>query len=164
MAKARSNDYFQLFRFRVKDIGGQMEAAAFASITIPTMSTPEVTYREGTFKYTLKQPGIPEFDNITLRKGVARRNTDFFNWIKKNIEGGEYRTDLVIHQFHGSQANPNVEEGMAKYTIKDAFIVSYKPSDDLDASSSEIAFEEIVIAFESFEVERTNQDFNLVNQ
>jgi phage tail-like protein len=157
MARPRAMDYMQLHRFRVEEsdpTGAHIDAAGFNSITIPYFSTPEVIYREGTMKFTIKQPGIPEFDNVTLRRGIIRRGTKFFDWIKANVEGRAYRTDIVIHHFHGDQGDPMQGSGASKYTLKEAFVVSYKPSDDLDAASAEIAMEELVIAFEELVVER----------
>lgn len=107
-------------------------------------------YREGTFTYTRKQSGIPEFPNITLRRGVARTPTDFWNWILAAIEGREYRTDLEIQHFHRTdQKSPS-----ATYRCLESIVVRVKVSDDLAADSSEIAMEELEIAYESVDVRR----------
>lgn len=151
MARSINTDFLQLFKFRVTEPRGFLNpVAGFSAVTIPDFSQPEVTYREGLFVFTRKYPGIPEFTNITLSRGVARGATDFFNWMLAAINGQEYRTDLEIQHFHrADQKNPS-----ARYLIKEAFPVRVKPSGDLDANTADVAIEELEIAFEELQVKR----------
>lgn len=151
MARANLQDFFQNFRFKVVESNNHLNAAAgFNTCTIPDLSLPEVTYREGTYVYTRKQPGIPEVGNVTLTRGVARQETDFFRWLKDAIEGKEYRTDVQIQHFHRSdQAQP-----AATYDCHECLIVRCKPAGDLAADSADISMEEMEFACESIEVNR----------
>lgn len=151
MARSHVNDFFQQFRFQVVERSNFLNpVAGFNSVGTPDVSVAEVMYREGTYTYTRKQSGIPEFSNITLRRGIARTPTDFWNWVLNAIEGREYRTDLEIQHFHRTdQKAPS-----ATYRCLEAIVTRYKPSDDLAADSSEVAMEELEFAYESMEVRR----------
>ncbi len=161
MARPRAADFLQLFKFKVVETAQgtpkKIAVAGFNTISMPEFSTPEVIYREGTFKFTKKQPGIPEFSNVIFRKGIARRESGFFNWIKDAVDGREYRTDLSIYHFHGSE-DPASDQPTMEYILKEALPVRFRPSDDLDASSGEVAMEELEVAFEELVVIRHKQD------
>jgi phage tail-like protein len=148
--------------------------AGFSAMGVPsaTVDTPE--YREGHYIYTRKQPGIPTMDDITMSRGVTRRDTDFWDWLRVVIEGqGGYRTDLTIHHFAregdgGSpalprnfpvaQTNQNAQgldlnsEARVLYRVFEAFPNSHRVSTDLDGTASDIAIKELGISYESFEV------------
>lgn len=152
MARAIATDFLHLFKFRVTEPSNFLNpAAGFSTVSIPDFTQAEVTYREGLYVYTRKYPGIPEFSNITLSRGVARSATDFFNWMLQPINGQEYRTTIEIQHFHrADQKQPS-----ARYILKEAFAVRMKPTGDLDANSPEVAIEELEIAFEEMQVLRT---------
>jgi phage tail-like protein len=151
MARSINTDFLQLFKFRVTEPANFLNpVAGFSAVTVPDFSSPEVTYREGLYVFTRKYPGIPEFTNITLSRGVARAATDFFNWMMQAIRGQEYRTTIEIQHFHRTdQKQPS-----ARYILKEAFPVRMRPSADLDANTPDVAVEELEIAFEELEVKR----------
>jgi len=152
MARSINTDFLQLFKFRVAEPSNFLNpVAGFSSVSVPDFSEPEVTYREGLYVYTRKYPGIPEVSNVTLRRGVARSATDFYNWVLASINGQEYRTTVEIQHFHrADQKQPS-----ARYILKEAFAIRMKTSDDLDANTPDIAMEELEIAFEELQVIRT---------
>lgn len=151
MARSINTDFLQLFKFRVVEPSNFLNpVAGFASVTIPDFAQPDVTYREGLYVYTRKYPGIPEFPNVTLRRGVARAATDFYSWVLASVNGQEYRTTIEIQHFHRADN----KQPSARYILKEAFAVRMKPSDDLDANTPDIAMEELEIAFEEMEVRR----------
>jgi len=151
VARSKISDFAQLFQFQVVEPRGFLNpVAGFTSCSIPDFSLPEVTYREGMYTYTRKQPGIPEFGNVVLRRGVARTPTDFFNWILGAVEGREYRTDIEIQHFlRGDTKAP-----MATYQCLEALVVRVKATDDLDANAPDVAMEELEFAFESMNMSR----------
>ena len=104
MARSQATDFLQSFRFHVKSLNragdfpdplqfgsdaGINGEAGFQSVTLPELSTEAVEYREGTFKYTKKQPGVPTVSDVTMMRGVVKTDTDFYDWLIRGISGGE---------------------------------------------------------------------------
>jgi len=173
MARASSTDYFHSMRFFVaattKD--GYNPFALTAAAGFSTCSTPEVSleaveYREGHMIYTRKQPGLPTMADLTLGRGVVLKDSTFYDWIVKTVEGkGQYRTDLIIWHFHrdalqgtGGFDNPNTDKIVndatpaRKYHVMEAFPIRCKIAADLDATASDISVAEVDVAYESFYV------------
>ena len=121
---------------------------------MPNIAAEEAPYREGTMKWTQKYPGIPVVGDITMTKGIFKRDSDFFNWVLKVINGGEeYRTELLLQQFHisdefGINGSPSRVTRLRECWGKDA-----KPTNDVDASSSAIGIQSLVVSCESMDVE-----------
>lgn len=154
MARAENTDFYQSFRFHVVEPNGFLNpAAGFQAVGTPEYTVENVDYREGIYKYTRKYPGIPSTAEITLSRGVARRASNFFTWVRAVIEGGEYRTDLEIWHFH--RVDPFGIDGAPSrvYRLLNAFPVRVKIAADLDSQGSDVSLEELDIAFEEFEPE-----------
>lgn len=166
MARPVASDLYQNFRFHVIALeeAGKEELikninivpgvpdAGFMNITMPEISFGIAEYRDGITTFTRKQPGIPSMNDLTLSRGLMKRDTGLFRWILKNATGEEYRIDLAILQFHREDIiNPAEKRNPSRrIIIKNAFANRYKSSGDLDASSEEISIQEIDIVYESF--------------
>lgn len=156
MARAVDTDFYHNFRFHVVDpAGGNLDpVAGFRSASIPDISVDMAEYREGVYLYTRKYPGIPKVGDCSLSKGVAKKDSDFLRWIFKCINGGEtYRSDITIQEYHiedefGIDGSPS-----KVIQLKEVFPTSVKPTGDKDASSSDIAIQEITLAVEEIQVE-----------
>lgn len=156
MARSIETDPFHDFRYHLVDpAGGNLDAVAgFTTVTMPNLAVEEATYREGTFKFTQKYPGVPTVGDVTLQKGIFRRDSDFFDWVLKVVNGGEeYRTELILQQFHiadefGINGSPSRVTRLRECWGKDA-----KPTGDFDATSSNVGIQELTISVEEFEVE-----------
>jgi phage tail-like protein len=136
----------------------------FSTCTTPEASLEAVEYREGHMIYTRKQPGLPTMADLTLGRGVVLKDTMFYDWVFKTIEGtGQYRTDLIIRHFHRDALpgatpanNPNstvVERDAVParlYHVQEAFPIRCKIAADLDATASDISVAEVDIAYEHF--------------
>lgn len=156
MARAIDTDFYHNFRFHVVDpAGGNLDpVAGFRTASIPDISVDAPEYREGTFKFTRKYPGIPKVGECQLSKGVAKKDSDFLKWIFKGIDGGQtYRSDITIQEFHISDEFGI--DGAPSKLIKlfEVFPISVKPTGDKDATSSDIAIQEMTLAVEEIEVE-----------
>lgn len=154
MARAQTSDFYQNYRFHVVEPNGFLNpAGGFNSVSLPTLEAETADYREGTRTYTIKQGGIPSVNEVTLMQGVARRDSDFFNWVKTTIEGGEYRTDLEIWHFH--RVDPQGIAGVPSktYRLLECWAKSIKPSGDLDAKTSDISIQEMVVEFEELDIQ-----------
>ena len=179
MARAKISDFLHSFRFHVVltgfGAGGTKQLlgndpgarAGFNAVSVPEASHDAVEYREGTYIYTRKYPGIPSVSDITLSRGVAHKDGSFWTWMKDVIEGNaEYRGNLDIFHLHrdarpatttpGSTTfNPPedaTEGGFIAYKCQEALPIRMKVGSDLDATASEVSIQELDIAIESFDV------------
>lgn len=156
MARSVETDPYHDFRFQLVDpAGGNLDpVAGFTTVSMPNVAVEEALYREGTFRWTQKFPGIPAVSDVTMTKGIFKRDSDFYDWVLKVINGGQdYRTELVLQQFHiedefGINGSPSRVTRLREVWGKDA-----KPTNDQDASSSNIAIQSLVVSVEEFEVE-----------
>jgi phage tail-like protein len=178
MARELASDFLHSMRFLVRTTQGNRPSldppgrvgAGFSMVTTPEASVEAVEYREGNYVYTRKYPGLATVTDITLSRGVARRDSSFWDWMRIVIEGdGEYRQDLIIEHHHrdtalrratpanGSQANlteiATDSVPARRYYINQGFPIRHKVAGDLDATAAEISIMEMDIAFEYFEVE-----------
>ena len=182
MARAKISDFLHSFRFHVVITGfgagtakqlqrstDSRAQAGFNAVSVPEASHDAVEYREGTFIYTQKFPGIPSISDITLSRGVAHKDGTFFQWMKDVIEGNaEYRANLDIFHLHRDAraasttdtTNTLIAEekigtppgGFILYKCNEALPIRMKVSSDLDATASEVSIQELDIAIESFNV------------
>lgn len=177
--RAQATDFLHSMRFHADVIGaggvqflqkeGQnnQPGAGFSAVTTPEATVESVEYKEGHTIYTKKYPGNPTVSDLTMSRGVARRDSSFWDWLRIVIEGsGEYRATLQIKHFHRDTALPrpypatgdqnatnlNVDTPARTYMCYEAFPIRHKVAADLDATASEISVMEIDVAFEHFEV------------
>ncbi len=165
MTRAQASDPLHGYRFHVRAdvqsflrtntddaIGGE---AGFQSVTVPEISMEAVEYREGTYTYTRKYPGIPTVSDVTLMRGVTKTDTAFWRWALASIEGQEYRSDLTIYHFH-RDAKQHLGIGdltkARQYVCRECLPIRVKPASDLEAMASEVSLAEMDIAIEYFEV------------
>ena len=156
MARSVETDPFHDFRFHLVDpAGGNLDpVAGFTNVTMPNLAVEEAPYREGTFRFTQKYPGVPTVGDITLSKGVFKRDSDFFGWVDKVVTGGEeYRTELVLQEYHitdefGINGSPSRVTRLLECWGKDA-----KPTADKAADSSNISIQTHTISVEEFKIE-----------
>jgi phage tail-like protein len=151
MARSIETDPYHKFRFHVVDpAGGNLDpVAGFMTVTMPNVAAEEPTYREGTFVWTQKYPGVPTVGDVSMTKGVFRRDSDFHRWILKCINGGQdYRADLIVYQYHisdefGINGSPSRATRLLEAWAKDV-----KSTEDLDASSSEVLTQSLTLSVE----------------
>lgn len=154
MARPIDTDLYHNFRFHVVGTDGHLDPeAGFRSASVPDLSVDMVEYREGVYKYSRKYPGIAKVGDCSLSKGVVRKDSDFLLWIFKCINGGEkYRSDLTINEYHIADEWGINGHASKVIELKEAFPTSVKPTGDKDATSSEVAIQEITLAVEEIEV------------
>jgi len=157
MARSIETDPYQNYHFILSEAqAGQNldRTAGFMSVTIPDINAPNVTYREGTTVWTLKFPGIPEVGEVVMKKGVFKKDSDFYKWMLKPINGRQtYRGDLIISEFHiGDELGLN---GAPSRVIKlyEAFPTYFKPGTDKDATDASVSVTELRLAVEEISVE-----------
>jgi phage tail-like protein len=122
--------------------------AGFSEVSGLTQEIQLIEYRDGASKLysTLKMPGLQKYGNVTLKRGVAKSDNDFFTWLHTVQLNTIERRDLTI-----SLLNENHEPVMT-WKILQAWPVKVS-SPDLKANGNEVAVESIEIAHEGVSIE-----------
>jgi phage tail-like protein len=178
MARAQATDPLHNFRFHVRatavdGIGsdplqpngepspgiGDTAEAGFQAVSTPEYTVESAEYREGLKTYTEKYPGVPTTNDLSMTRGVSRKDTAFYNWVVATIEGREYRTDLTIfHALRGGRSSPFnadadfTQANAKRYIVRNAWPTRVKIAGDMDASASDVSLAEVDVVFESFDV------------
>jgi phage tail-like protein len=150
MATLRDRPYAQ-FNFIV-DLGtGSSEGpqAGFQECGEIGMSVDVVEYRNGNEKENgvRKLTGLARYSNVTLKRGVIG-SLDLYNWLDDIRNGDEaaYRTVTV------QLMNEDHTEMVQAWKLLRARIVRHT-SGPLDARRSDVAMEELTLAYERLEME-----------
>lgn len=174
MARSASFDPIENFRFLVSflnDAGQEtLTKAGFSQCGLPTASTGEIAYREGTYRDTMeKSSGLTSYGDVSLSRGVTSEQ-DFYSWLQQhkksasNVRGSDgaytaadtrptddaqnnYRRTIVITVL-GRDSQP-----VKKWTIYNAHISEYAPGDSLDASSEAKLISSLTLRHEGFDEE-----------
>ena len=96
---------------------------------------------------TVKMPGVREGSDITMKKGVFAQDSplfDYFTRVQMNTAQRETVTIQLLDEAH----NP-----MFTWTLNNAYPLKLT-STDINAKSSEVAIEEIVLAHEGLSFEK----------
>jgi phage tail-like protein len=133
------------FHFSV-DWGGTN--IGFSEVSGLNIENKLIEYRDGASpEYSkIKMPGMREFSNITLKRGVFKGDNEFYNWLNTISLNSVERRDLAI-----SLLNEN-HEPVVTWKIKNAFPIKVQ-STDLKADGSEVAIEQIDVAHEGLTIE-----------
>jgi len=180
MARSASVDAIEKFRFSVfvfnlafdpvslaQNFTGFLRGG-FSEVTLPRQTTTAIEYRENIDPmHPIVVPGLTKYDPVTLRRGVTN-NSDFFRWANQvhdanqiiasaieRIKGDpndappseslNFRRDVVI------VANDRSGDPVKAWLLRNCWVSSYKPGDDLAATSEDKLIEEIELRYESFE-------------
>ena len=133
------------FHFNVDWAGTNI---GFSEVSGLNIENKLIEYRDGASpEYSkLKMPGMREFSNITLKRGVFKGDNEFYNWLNTISLNTVERRDLTI-----SLLNEN-HEPVVTWKIKNAFPVKVQ-STDLKADGSEVAIEQLDVAHEGLTIE-----------
>jgi phage tail-like protein len=136
------------YRLEMQNVG----VAAFAEVSGFDASIDVIEYREGTEEINSprKMPGLTKYGNVTLRWGMSE-NMEFYEWVTA-IGNGEKTSedraeDITIH------LQDDAHQDIASWTLVAAWPCKYT-APDFNASSSEIAFESVELAFEEMRREQ----------
>lgn len=152
----------QSFRFQVVTSPGAPAGdildpeAGFSAVGTPEITLESAPYKEGIYTYTRKYPGPPDFADVTMSRGVARGDTNFFDWLMAAVKGQEYRTDMEIRHYHrddfGDVESADRGSPTKVYVLENAMPIQNKIAADLDATASDISIQDLGVAYESFSV------------
>lgn len=129
-----------VFHFRVEWGGKNI---GFSEVAGLTQELQVIEYRDGNSPdySTIKMPGLHKYNNVTLKRGIAKSDNDFFKWLNTVKLNTIERRDLTI-----SLLNENHEPVMV-WKANNAFPVKVE-GPALKASGNEVAVESVEIAHE----------------
>jgi len=129
-----------VFHFKV-EWGGKN--VGFSEASGLTQELQLIEYRDGNSPdySTIKMPGLHKYNNITLKRGIAKSDNDFFKWLNTVKLNTIERRDLTI-----SLLNEN-HEAVVVWKAHNAFPVKIE-GPGLKASGNEVAVESIELAHE----------------
>lgn len=136
-------------RFRV-DLGEGAEgpAAGFSQVVLPDISIDITEYRTGSDKEsgTRKLPGPARYGNAILRRGIIG-SLNLYDWINKvrNGDANARRTVTITLLSEDLTA-------VLSWKLLRAWPVKYSFG-DLNAKGTDVAIEELVLAYERLEME-----------
>lgn len=134
-----------LFHFQV-DWGGSR--IGFTEVSGLTVELQTIDYREGDAQeyQVTKMPGIPQYSNITMKRGIARSDDDFVTWLASVRMNNIERRDLTISLLNEEHAP------VVTWKVKEAFPVKVE-GPTLNSTGNEVAIESIELAHEGLTIE-----------
>lgn len=170
--RAASTDFLQNFRYHAtadpatgtdplqaftgRSGAGWEAQAGFQSVSLPELSIEAMEYREGTYEWTKKFPGVPTVSESTLMRGVALQDKTFHEWCMQVLTGGDYRCDVTVWVYQRAQmasaTTASTGDGFRNIVFREAFPMRAKPGGDLDATSGEVSMAEVDVTMESFDL------------
>ena len=133
------------FHFRVEWGGTNI---GFSEVSGLNVENKVIEYRDGASpEYSkLKMPGMREFSNITMKRGVFKGDNEFFKWLNTISLNTVERRDITISLLNESH------EPVVVWKVRNAFPTKVQ-STDLKADGSEVAIEQVEIAHEGLTIE-----------
>lgn len=125
-----------------------MTRIGFTEVTGLNIELQTIDYREGSsLDYQVsKMPGIPQYSNITLKRGVFRSDNEFFQWLNTVKMNNIERRDITI-----SLLNEEHEPVMV-WKVREAWPCKVEgPS--LNSTGNEVAVESIELCHEGLIIE-----------
>lgn len=132
------------FHFAVEWGGSRI---GFTEVSGLTQEIQAIEYREGvdTQYQARKMPGIPKFNNITLKRGIMALDDEFSDWIRTVNLNTVERRNIIISLLNEAHVP------VMTWSVQAAFPVKVEgPS--LKSTGNEVAMESIELAHEGFEV------------
>lgn len=127
------------FRYRVEIDG--LAAGGFSEVSGFDASIDVIEYREGDMVTTpMKVPGLKKYGNITLKQGLVDSMV-IYDWMMAGVNGAVDRKTITITLLDEEEADA------ASWQVINAWPVKYT-APDFNATSSEIAIEQIEVAHE----------------
>jgi phage tail-like protein len=138
------NDPYTVFNFQVEIDG--VPVAAFSECSGLSTETEVIEYRNGNEDNTVRKlPGLKKFGNIVLKRGFTD-GKELWEWRKKVMDGKtERRSGSIV--LLNEQREPAL-----RWNFREGWPLKWE-GPVLNAKSSEVAIEELVIACEDIQME-----------
>ena len=126
-----------------------LNTIAFTEVSGLSASVDVVELRDGSSpeSFPVKMPGLSKVSNVVLKRGITKGNNDFFNWFQSSREKTDRRN--VAIKLLDEEKNTVIV-----WLLTNAFPANIQYT-GLQALSSEVALEELELAYESLRVETT---------
>ena len=138
----------QHFRVDLGD-GGEGPAAGFSQVVLPDISIDVIEYRNGNDREsgTRKLPGRARYDNAILRRGIIG-SLNLYEWINQVRNGDANAARNVTIAL----LSEDLTAVVFTWRLLRAWPVKYTFG-DLNAKGTDVAIEELVLAYERLEIE-----------
>jgi phage tail-like protein len=138
----------QHFRIDLGD-GAEGPAADFSQVVLPDISVDVIEYRTGNSKEsgTHKLPGPTRYNNVILRRGVIG-SLNLYNWINE-VRNGDLNAKRTVTI---NLISEDMTAIVLTWKLLRAWPVKYS-FEDLNAKGTDVAIEELVLAYERLEME-----------
>ena len=124
-------------------------AAGFSHVVLPDIFIDVIQYRTGNDKEsaTHKLPGLAHYGNVILRRGIIG-SLDLYNWINqvRNGDANARRTVTI------SLLTEDLANVVLTWKLLRAWPIKYSCA-PLEAKGTDVAIEELVLAYERLEME-----------
>jgi phage tail-like protein len=126
---------------------GDGKKQGFSEITGLESEVKSIEYRHGDSKVfaPIKMPGLRSVGNVTLKKGIFTKDSIFWTWFNQAQLNIIKRRTVIINLLD-EKAAPKMT-----WTLTNAWPTKVKGT-DLKSDSSEVAIEELEIAYETLTV------------
>ncbi len=133
------------FHFTIEWGGTQISAQ---EVTGLSLSTELIEYRAGDDPTFIKQkiPGLKSFDNINVKKGMFRGDTEFYEWYT-DVQSNPQRRENIVINLLDEEHNP-----VMSWTIVNAYPIKIS-GPDLNAENNAVAIESLELAHEGITLE-----------
>lgn len=134
-----------VFHFQVEWGGTRVGFTEVSGLDIEVQA---IDYREGSYKdyQVTKMPGIPQFTNISLKRGILKGDDEFYGWLTTIKLNEVDRRDITISLLNEDH------EPIAVWQVQNAWPCKLTgPS--LNATTNEVAVEQIDLCHEGLTVE-----------
>lgn len=120
----------------------------FSEVSGLNIENKVIEYRDGASpEYSkIKMPGMREYSNITLKRGVFKGDNEFFKWLNTISLNTVERRDITI-----SLLNEN-HEPVVVWKVHNAFPIKIQ-STDLKSDGNDPAIEQIDLAHEGLSIQ-----------
>lgn len=133
------------FHFRVEWGGANM---GFTEVSGLNIENKVIEYRDGLLPEfsKIKMPGMREYSNITLKRGVFGGDNEFYDWLNTISMNTVTRRDITISLLNEKH------EPVIVWKVHNAFPIKVQ-STDLKGDGNEVAIEQLDIAHEGLTIE-----------
>ena len=145
-ASSSKRDPYAAYNYRVEIVGKYGFArAGFKTVSGVGAENAIIEYRDGDDRQlsVRKMPGLITTNDVTLTRGMSE-DMDMWNWIVEtaNAEEDDYKMTVIIELLGRDR------KGVMAWELGNAWVQSYSAG-ELDATSNEVAVEEMVITYET---------------
>lgn len=133
------------FHFQVEWGGARV---GFTEVSGLDFEVQPIDYREGSYKnyQVTKMPGIPQFTNINLKRGILKGDNEFAKWLTTIKLNQVERRDITISLLNEDHVP------VVTWQVLSAWPCNMK-GPQLNSTSNEVAVEEIELCHEGLTVE-----------